>query len=103
MIFDKKDTKLVIALLTLVNLPHYSPCFNFHLSICNIPEIFCFLPNIQCCLYLVQKDSDVPSWLTYLPTMSLLSPTMLYLPTYLPKIGTSLMDVPKGVLKLTDL
>jgi hypothetical protein len=35
--------------------------------------------------YLVQIKLDVPSWPTYLPTMSHFSPIMLYLPTYLKK------------------
>ena len=43
---------------------------------------FFFLDNfLFFALYLVQKKSDVPSWPTYQPTMSLFSPTLLYLPT----------------------
>ena len=54
----------------------YSKAGNFKINFAN------FLFFLFSSFYLVQKKWDVPSWPTYQPTMSLLRPTMLDLPTY---------------------
>ena len=64
------------------------PVGNFKTNFAN------FLFFLFSSFYLVQKKWDVPSWPTYYVPFSSHNAR----PTYLPKVGTSLMDVPLATI-----